>query len=178
LYGHGYPKLEVYSTVILQLTTFSLLLSLSSGAFAVLPALPSLVMSTTGREVTVEPVPKEVRAEDYQPITDTENIERFINDYFADIPVLADIARCESQYRQFNSNGDVLRGRKNSYDRGVMQINILYHADTAEKLGLDVHDLDDNVAYARYLYEKQGVKPWMSSSACWAKFNQSVIAKR
>jgi len=59
-----------------------------------------------------------------------------------------------------------------------MQINVLYHAKTAEKLGLNVHDLDDNVAYARYLYEKQGAKPWMSSSACWAKFRQSEIARR
>lgn len=135
-------------------------------------------MPTFGDAVTVEPVPKEVRSRDYQPITDPKNVERFINDYFADIPVLADIAKCESRYRQFNSTGDVLKGKKNNYDRGVMQINVLYHAEDAEKLGLDVHNIDDNVAYARYLYEKQGAKPWMSSSACWAKFNQSEIARR
>ena len=126
----------------------------------------------------VEPAPHEVRSRDYQPITDPKNVERFINDYFADIPVLRDIAKCESRYRQLNSEGNVLKGKKNSYDRGVMQINILYHAETAEKLGLDVHNLDDNVAFARYLYEKQGAKPWMSSSACWAKFKQSEIARR
>ena len=151
-------------------------MSLSSSAVAVLPALPSMVLP--GSEVTVEIAPKEIKSEDYQPITDSKNVERFINDYFADIPVLADIAKCESRFRQFNSNGDVLRGNKNRYDRGVMQINILYHAETAEGLGLDVHNLDDNVAYARYLYERQGAKPWMSSSACWARFNQSEIAKR
>lgn len=135
-------------------------------------------MPTANSGVTVAPVPKEVKSEDYQPITDPKNVEKFINDYFADIPVLADIAKCESHYRQFNSSGEVLKGKKNSYDRGVMQINVLYHAATADKLGLDVHNLDDNVAYARYLYEKFGAKPWMSSSACWAKFNQSEIAKR
>lgn len=136
-------------------------------------------MPTAETEVTVEqPVPKEVRAEDYQPITDPKNVERFINDYFADIPILAQIAKCESRYRQFNSSGDVLRGDRNRYDRGVMQINILYHAKTLERLELDVHDLDDNVQYARYLYEKEGAKPWMSSSACWAKFSQKEIAKR
>ncbi|OHA94301.1 MAG: hypothetical protein A3C62_00555 [Candidatus Zambryskibacteria bacterium RIFCSPHIGHO2_02_FULL_39_16] len=138
----------------------------------------SLAMPTIEIEIPVETLPREVKAEDYQPITDPKNVERFINDYFADIPILAEIAKCESHFRQFNSNGSVLKGNRNSYDRGVMQINILYHAKTAEKLGLDVHDLDDNVAYARYLYEKQGAKPWMSSSACWAKFSQSEIARK
>jgi len=129
-------------------------------------------------EVPVAPAPKEVRAEDYQPITDSKNVEKFINDYFADIPILTKIAKCESRYRHLNLNGDVLKGEENIYDRGVMQINILYHASTAEELGLNIHNLDDNVRYARYLYEKEGAKPWMSSSACWAKFNQSEIARR
>ena len=132
----------------------------------------------TAERVAVETAPKEVEARDYQPITDSKNVEKFINDYFADIPVLTEIAKCESRFRHFNSAGTVLEGKKNRYDRGVMQINILYHAETAEELGLDIHDLDDNVRYARYLYEKQGAKPWLSSSACWARFNQSEIARR
>ncbi len=135
-------------------------------------------MPTIEGGVQAESLPKEVRAEDYQPITDSKNIERFINDYFADIPILAEIAKCESRYRHYNSNGNILKGEENSSDRGVMQINLFYHAKTAEKLGLDIHDLDDNVKYARYLYEKQGAKPWLSSSACWAKFRQSEIARR
>ena len=133
----------------------------------------------TIEEVTVEqPVPREVKAEDYQPIANSKNIEKFVNDYFADIPILALIAKCESRFRHLNSSGTVLKGDRNSYDRGVMQINILYHAKILEKLGLDVQNLDDNVQYARYLYEKEGAKPWMSSSACWAKFSQKKIAKR
>jgi len=133
----------------------------------------------TTEEITVEqPVPREVKAEDYQPIANSKNIEKFVNDYFADIPILALIAKCESRFRHLNSSGTVLKGDRNSYDRGVMQINILYHAKILEKLGLDVQNLDDNVQYARYLYEKEGAKPWMSSSACWAKFSQKEIAKR
>jgi len=135
-------------------------------------------MPTAEIEVTVEPVPYEVKAEDYQPIADSKNIKKFVNDYFADIPILAEIAKCESRYRHLDKGGNVLKGKKNSYDRGVMQINILYHAKTLERLGLDVQNLDDNVRYARYLYEKEGAKPWISSSACWAKFNQSEIAMR
>ena len=171
----GHPRLKPNPTVILQITTISLLISLSSGAMTVLPAFTPLALP--GLEVGA-PTVKEVKSEDYQPITDSKNVEKFINDYFADVPILAKIAKCESRYRHYNSVGNVLRGVENKSDRGVMQINIYYHGKTAEKLGLDVHNLDDNVAYARYLYEKEGAKPWMSSSACWAKFPGSEIALR
>ena len=131
--------------------------------------------STTGAQI--EEV-KEIRSEDYLPITDPKNVEKFVNDYFADIPVMAEIARCESTYRHYTSNGQVLRGVENNSDRGVMQINLWYHEETAKELGLDLHKIDDNVAYARYLYEKQGAKPWMASSPCWAKFSQTEIARK
>jgi hypothetical protein len=58
-----------------------------------------------------------------------------------------------------------------------MQVNELYHLETAKKLGIDLYTADGNVAYARYLYEKQGAKPWISSSGCWAKFQGADIAK-
>jgi len=121
---------------------------------------------------------KEVRIEDYQPISDSKNIERYISDHFADIPLMTHIAKCESRYRQLDSRGNVLRGEKNRYDLGVMQINELYHANKSAELDLDIYTLEGNVAYARHLYEKQGAKPWMSSSACWAKFSESEIARR
>lgn len=152
-------------------------MSFSSGAMAVLPAMTSPVPAVETEKI-VEPSYKQVKSEDYEPLTDSKNIERFLNDYFADIPLMAKIAKCESAYRHLGSDGQVLRGRKTPLDRGVMQINLHYHQDVAEKMGLDLHDLDDNVAYARYLYEKQGAKPWMSSSACWSKFASSEIAKR
>lgn len=119
---------------------------------------------------------EQVKSEDYMPITDSKNVARFVKDYFADTPILAKIAACESHNRQYNTRGEVLRGEQNTYDRGVMQINILYHLETAQKLGLDLNSIDDNVAYARYLYEKQGAKPWMSSSACWSKPGSTEIA--
>ena len=123
-------------------------------------------------------LPKDVRAEDYQPITDPKNVEKFLNDYFRDMPLMAKIAKCESRNRHYNKNGEVLRGEVTPFDRGVMQINLHYHEATAEKLGLDLHNINDNVAYARYLYEKEGAKPWMSSSACWSKSLDSTIAKK
>ncbi len=137
-------------------------------------------MAPTGPVAKVEVVAevKEVKAQDYGPISDSTNIKRFVNDYFSDIPILARIAGCESRYRHLNRNGEVLRGEQNTYDRGVMQINLLYHEEAAAKLGLDLHNIDDNVAYARYLYEKEGARPWMSSSACWGKVADSEIARK
>ncbi|MBX4189522.1 hypothetical protein KW785_02950 [Candidatus Parcubacteria bacterium] len=121
--------------------------------------------------------PKEIVSENYQPITDSENVKRFVSDYFADIPIMVKIAACESHNRQFGKSGNVIRGEQNRYDVGVMQINELYHFDTSVKLGYDIYTLDGNVAYARYLYEKQGAKPWMSSSPCWSKFTDLAIAR-
>ncbi|MDO8565165.1 MAG: hypothetical protein Q7R67_00870 [bacterium] len=145
---------------------------------AVMPAITSPMTPSPEMEVKTVDLPYEVRSEDYQPLTDPKNVEKFLNDYFADMPLMARIAKCESRNRHFNKSGEVLRGEVTPLDRGVMQINLHYHKAAAEKLGLDVHNIDDNVAYARYLYEKQGAKPWMSSSACWSKFLGSEVAKK
>lgn len=111
--------------------------------------------------------PKEIRSADYQPITDPENVKHFVEDYFSDIPQLVKIAGCESRFRQVGSSGRVIRGEKNRYDVGVMQINELYHADEASALGIDIYSIDGNVAFARHLYERSGSRPWNSSSKCW-----------
>ena len=142
--------------------------------------LPAITSTATADDMKtmIQPMRREVKAEDYKPVTDPKNVEMFLKDYFADIPLLAKIGACESRNRQYNSNGGVLRGEKNTYDRGVMQINILYHQETADKLGLDLNSIDGNVAFARHLYEKFGAKPWKSSSACWSKFASSEIAKK
>jgi len=139
-----------------------------------LPALTAPVVPELVPEVEI----KVVKSEDYFPTTDSKNVEKFIEDYFADIPVMQKIAYCESRNRHFDKNGLVLRGEKTSLDRGVMQINLYFHGETAKKMGLDLHQIDDNVAYARYLYQKQGAKPWLSSSACWSKLPDREIAKK
>ncbi len=81
---------------------------------------------------------------------------------------MADIAKCESHFRQYNKDGEVYRGSINTSDVGVMQINEKYHLKTAEKMGFDIYSLNGNVAYAKYLYQKEGSYPWISSSGCWA----------
>jgi hypothetical protein len=98
-----------------------------------------------------------------------ETVAEYVGDYYADTPILADIAWCESRNRQWNPDGSVFRGAVNHYDVGIMQINSLYHEDTAKDLGLDIYSLGGNLAYAKYLYDKEGTQPWSSSEACWGK---------
>jgi len=97
-----------------------------------------------------------------------------VEEYFEDIPILVDIARCESHFRQTDSEGNLIRGKVNRYDVGVMQINELYHLEKAEELGFDIHSLEGNLSFARYLYENEGERPWMSSSKCWSSYHDIV----
>jgi hypothetical protein len=99
-------------------------------------------------------------------VSDTE---RIVREYFKDIPVMIQVARCESHFRHELSDGTILKGRVDPADTGVMQINKRFHESTAIKLGLDLDNIEDNLAYARYLYEKQGTKPWNASAPCWNK---------
>lgn len=112
------------------------------------------------------------------PIT----LESHVREYFKDDPILAEIAKCESQFRHIGSTGKVIRGKANKADVGVMQINEKYHLDQAEKMGYDLHTLEGNMAYAKWLYEKQGSQPWYPSEKCWSKAvinteNQKELAK-
>ncbi len=95
--------------------------------------------------------------------------EAKVREYFSDIPVLIQVARCESTFRHTLEDGSVLRGKVDSRDTGVMQINTYYHATEAAELGLDLTVLEDNMAYARNLYERQGTQPWSASAPCWGK---------
>lgn len=95
--------------------------------------------------------------------------ETAVREYFSDIPIMIQVARCESTFRHTLADGSVLKGRVDNRDTGVMQINTYYHGDTAETLGLDLTDLNDNMTYARYLYERQGTQPWSASRPCWGR---------
>jgi hypothetical protein len=104
-----------------------------------------------------------------QPLPQAQSVKQYVQTYFADEPIMISIAECESHFHQYDANGSVYRGVVNNLDVGVMQINEHYHSATAKKLGLDLYTIQGNVAYARYLYEKEGTTPWDSSSPCWGK---------
>ena len=98
---------------------------------------------------------------------ESPTVEEYVRTYFFDLPIMAEIASCESRFRHFDSWGDILRGEENPYDVGVMQINEHFHLNTAKALGHNLYSLDGNLVYARYLYEKEGTTPWEASTLCW-----------
>lgn len=98
---------------------------------------------------------------------DSKQIEAYLREQYSDMPILVEVARCESTFRQYGDNGQVIRGLVNKADVGVMQINERYHAETAEKLGIDIYSIEGNVSFAKYLYGKYGTSPWSSSAKCW-----------
>ena len=100
---------------------------------------------------------------------DSNAVEAYVRHATAGETILVDIARCESTFRQFDQSGNIIRGKVNQGDVGVMQINEKYHANEAAKLGYNIYTVEGNVAFAKYLYDKFGSDPWSSSSKCWSE---------
>jgi hypothetical protein len=95
------------------------------------------------------------------------DVEAVVRDHFRDNPIMVEIARCESTFKHWDTDGSVLMNRQGSSATGVMQLMASYHARPAEKMGLDITDLEGNLAYAEYLYDRQGTTPWNASRNCW-----------
>jgi hypothetical protein len=141
-----------------------------------------VISSITGvtSPVNVTEIPK-VETEAVKEITrkEVENImstEQYVKQYFSDIPIMIQIAKCESRFRQLDADGDIHRGEINSEDVGVMQINEHYHLNQSIKNDFDIYTIEGNTAYARNLYERQGTQPWASSRGCWGKYEKKNLA--
>ena len=144
------------------------LITTSIFVFSSIYGSPTAVSSTSTISTTTAPgasIRKEVITKANVPTK--KELEQKAKVYFKDYPVLVEIARCESQFRQYDKNGNVLLGKVNKGDLGIMQINKYYHEDKATELGYDLNTVDGNLSYAKYLYEHEGDKPWVSSSKCW-----------
>lgn len=122
------------------------------------------VSTTTATEATMTPALK-----------DFKTLEAYVRAYYKDTPELAEIAGCESNFRQYDSKGAILKGTVDKDDIGIMQINKYYNGDNAEKLGYDIYTIEGNLAYAKVLYKKYGDDPWSSSEKCW---KPAVVALR
>jgi len=85
---------------------------------------------------------------------------------------MIEISRCESGWTHYKEDGSVLRGRVDARDSGAMQVNKGYHEKAATQMGLNIDVLEDNLAYARHLYNEQGVAPWKASRGCWGELAQ------
>jgi len=130
-------------------------------------------------KVTSEPLVNKVEVKKEITLTKKEILDR-AKVIFKEDPILLDIALCESSLRHYGADGEVLKGKVNSADIGLMQINTKYHAEKASELGFDLQTPEGNMQYAKWLYDKEGGQPWISSSKCWrdtvANKNSKVLA--
>ena len=144
-----------------------------------IPAIVDDIVPESSLSSSVESYPvSEMKREEKDKLDKSVNTELYVRHYFADFPIMAKIAYCESRFRQFDKNGKIIRGIENRSDVGVMQINEFYHLERAKKMGIDIYTLDGNLFYARDLYEREGARPWMASSPCWAKFNLTEVVMK
>lgn len=130
----------------------------------------SLTGLNTPAELFLQPI---VNSQDREEVVENQTVventdKEIVENYFADAPVMVEIARCESSFRHTNSNGEVLRGIANNKDVGIMQINEYFHLEKSVDLNIDIYSIEGNLEFARYLYEKQGTQPWKASKKCWA----------
>jgi hypothetical protein len=107
-----------------------------------------------------------------------QSTEEIVRAYFSDVPIMAEIARCESKFTQFNSSGTYLRGGFGQKMIGVFQVYEDIHAEFAKGKGMDIFTLEGNMAYAKYLYEREGTQPWISSFPCWKGAVEETIARQ
>lgn len=160
-------QIKIKLTLILEFTIGLSLLAVSATNTFSTPFSTDALMNSgiTNIKNSTETV---VIAENVEALEQSnKTTKEIVTEYFSDTPVLAEVAYCESRFTQFNKDGSVLRGRVNRADVGVMQINEKYHAAAAVRLGYDLYTLEGNIAYARYLYDTQGTRPWVHSSPCW-----------
>ena len=101
-----------------------------------------------------------------QPMPQAQSVQEYVKTYFADEPVMYAIAGCESNYRQYDADGSILRNTHSSA-LGLFQIMQSTHEKTAAQLGIDIYTVEGNAAYAKYLYDQEGTAPWNSSKGCW-----------
>ena len=95
-------------------------------------------------------------------VHDPVAVEKKVREYFADTPVMIEIAKCESKFRQFTDSGSVLRGGGSMGMVGIFQFYEAIHKKAARDLGFDIDTVEGNLGYARHLYIQSGSNPWVS----------------
>lgn len=103
--------------------------------------------------------------------------EAKVSAYFKDTPVMIEIARCESKFRQFTDSGTVLRGGDSGGMIGVFQFFESIHRTPAKILGFDLATLDGNLGYAKHVYTTEGTVPWNPAKACWDVAPAKTVTK-
>jgi hypothetical protein len=94
-------------------------------------------------------------------------------------PLLERISACESTGdvnatpRQFLPDGSVLwgngptTGKPMKRDEGILQVNSWVWGKLAASMGDDLATEAGNLAFGKWLFDKQGSEPWNASKGCW-----------
>ena len=98
-------------------------------------------------------------------VVDTSSSEYIIQrilEIFPEAPIMVEVARCESGLDPTADRADL------GVDVGLFQINQV-HLPALKRMDLDRRDMEDNLTYARMLYDESGLGPWYMSRDCWSK---------
>lgn len=130
-----------------------------------------LTLVTATPTTTLPPSPieivQEVVTKTQAEPTEKDVIINKIKEVFGkDAEIAIKIATCESSLRQFDDKGQVVKSKTG--DGGLFQINQV-HEKTLKELKLNPDNLEDNIKYAKHLFDKYGTKPWFMSKKCWSK---------
>ena len=140
--------------------------------------IPAIALATMPQEAAQTEVElTDVTTEETEELTEDIEVVEEVEEVAADegYSLLWRICTCESSLgtgkpQQYEADGyTVLTGRVDPRDTGMCQINTHYHLETAERLGYDIFTAVGNWGYATYLFDTQGVQPWMASASCWNK---------
>lgn len=115
--------------------------------------------STTAATTTPEVVAKNEH--------NRSEVEKAVKEIFSEAPVMIEVARCESKFRQFTDSGNVLHGGTDNKMIGIFQIYDDIHRAKARSMNMDIDTVEGNIKYAQYLYKREGTTPWISSMPCW-----------
>lgn len=133
--------------------------------FASLLAATTISMTTPIILPTI--IVQEVEAQKSVEPTEEELIANKIKEIFGkDADIAIKIATCESSLRQFDDKGQVVKSKTG--DSGLFQINQV-HKKQLDEMKLDPDKLEDNIKYAKHLFDTNGLKDWYMSKKCWSK---------
>lgn len=157
------------STAVLLLTSICLYL-------LVYPLIVSALTTEPTVEQEEEPaieMPRLVSAQEVQievKIDWTEErIVEEIHKVFPDAPIMERVAKCEGT-KNGRLHPEAYNPTNGSGDTGIFQISEKYHGKEYRRLGFtDMEDIKQNLAYARILYDRNGLNDWLASQHCWSR---------
>jgi hypothetical protein len=109
------------------------------------------------------------------PVLTQAQTQAKVREYFKDTPVMIEIARCESNFRQFTDAGNVLRGGDSGGMVGIFQFFESVHAAPAKALGFDITTVEGNLGYAKHVYQNESTTPWNPAKSCWDVVPTTVV---